>query len=96
MDVLVTYDIDTTDKEGERRLIKVARVCEGFGVRVQYSVFECRLSAADLTRLALNLLDVIRPDLDSVRIYRFPGRLSSSRETLGSSKYLDIEQPWIL
>jgi len=37
---IVAYDI--TDP---KRLARVARVCEDFGVRVQYSVFECRLEA---------------------------------------------------
>lgn len=37
MDVLVTYDITTIDRAGERRLARVAAVCERFGERVQYS-----------------------------------------------------------
>lgn len=96
MDILVTYDIDTTDREGERRLLKVARVCEGYGVRVQYSVFECRLSETDLARLTLDLEDAIRRDRDSIRIYRFPGPLRNSRHTLGRSRYLEIDNPWVL
>lgn len=95
MDVLVAYDIDTTDKEGERRLIRVARTCEGYGVRVQYSVFECRITSTDLARLTLELQDLIRPDRDSIRIYRFPGRLADSRTTLGRSKYWEIDQLWL-
>ncbi len=45
MDLLVAYDISTEDLAGERRLQRVAKVCEQYGVRVQKSVFEARLSA---------------------------------------------------
>jgi CRISPR-associated protein Cas2 len=96
MDVLVTYDIDTTDKEGERLLTRVARVCEGYGVRVQYSVFECRLTTTSLARMTVDLQDLIRPDRDSVRIYRFPGQLTDARKTLGRRRYLEIDQLWML
>ena len=38
--LVVTYDVDTTNKEGEHRLRKVAQLCERYGMRVQNSVFE--------------------------------------------------------
>ena len=42
MDVLVTYDIAETDtRKGATRLRRVAQVCEKYGERVQFSVFEC-------------------------------------------------------
>ena len=63
MDVLVTYDINTTTREGEVRLARVAQVCERYGVRVQYSVFECRLSEASLLKLHIELEGVIEPAL---------------------------------
>ena len=44
MDFLISYDIDDTEGKGAKRLKKVAQVCEKYGVRVQLSVFECRLS----------------------------------------------------
>ena len=44
--VLVTYDVNTESKEGRRRLRKVAKMCVNFGQRVQTSVFECILDAA--------------------------------------------------
>lgn len=83
MDILVTYDIDTTTKEGERRLVRVAKVCESFGIRIQYSVFECRLNETSLARLILRLEDEIVPSLDSVLLYRFPGALREARMSLG-------------
>lgn len=96
MDVLVTYDIDTTDREGERRLARVAKVCEGYGVRVQYSVFECRLSEVSLQRLAFELADVIERSVDSVRLYRIPGSLEEIRTSIGRDPPHEWGRPWIL
>lgn len=96
MDVLVAYDISTVDLEGERRLHKVAAVCERYGVRVQYSVFECRLGEAVLERMMGELADTIDHRSDSVRIYRFPGALSKSCTNLGREAPRDLGDPWIL
>lgn len=37
--VLITYDVNTTTKEGRRRLRRVAKKCLNYGQRVQNSVF---------------------------------------------------------
>ena len=39
--VLVTYDVSLTGISGQKRLRKVAKICQNYGVRVQNSVFEC-------------------------------------------------------
>jgi CRISPR-associated protein Cas2 len=96
MDILVTYDISTIDSAGERRLRDVAKVCEGYGTRVQYSVFECRVSHTGLQRLITDLDDVIMPSVDSVRIYRFTGRLADARTTLGVAVPRELGQPWFI
>ncbi len=96
MDALVTYDIDTTTKAGERRLAQVARICEGYGVRAQFSVFECRLGEVALARLTATLEDVIDRDIDSVNIYRFSGTIPEARTTLGRRKSHELGRPWIL
>ena len=48
--VLITYDVNTTDAAGKRRLRNVAKLCVAHGQRVQNSVFECSLDAAQLLR----------------------------------------------
>ena len=48
--VLVTYDIQVEDSEGKRRLRRVAKHCLNYGVRVQNSVFECQVDAAQWTK----------------------------------------------
>lgn len=96
MDVLVTYDIRTADIAGERRLARVAAVCERYGSRVQYSVFECRVSDLTLVRLFGELEDVIDPSEDSVHVYRFSGAIAASRTALGRPAGHPLGQPWIM
>lgn len=66
---LLTYDVSTSDKHGEARLRKVARLCEGYGFRVQKSVFELILEKQEVTMLTHKLELLIEATLDSVRIY---------------------------
>lgn len=70
MEVLVTYDVNTEDQEGERRLRRVAKLCEAYGQRVQKSVFECLLNPGQLEELRRKLRDEMDEDVDSLRIYR--------------------------
>ena len=58
---LVSYDISHP-----KRLRKVARVLEGFGVRLQYSVFECPLDDIRLAKLHAELQPVINHDEDQI------------------------------
>jgi CRISPR-associated protein Cas2 len=58
---LVAYDISDP-----KRLRKVATACEDYGVRRQYSVFLCRLSATGFVRLRTRLYDLIKHDEDQV------------------------------
>jgi CRISPR-associated protein Cas2 len=79
MDLLLAYDIDTKDREGERRLRRVAKIAEGYGVRVQYSVFELVLDPHELPQLLHQLTLTIDQNHDSIRIYRLgASRLLSS------------------
>lgn len=96
MDVLITYDIATMNAAGERRLARVAAICERYGVRAQYSVFECRrLSPTSLQTLIGELLDVMQSDGDSIHIYRLERPMPEVRQSLGIRKPT-MGQPWIL
>jgi CRISPR-associated protein Cas2 len=72
---LVAYDI--TDP---KRLHRVARVCEDWGVRVQYSLFECRLEEPQFAQFWRQLLAEIDPDEDRIVAYKIDARCA--RETL--------------
>jgi len=72
---LVAYDI-----ADHKRLSKVAKICEDYGVRVQYSVFECRLEESDFEDFWLKLLCVIEDQEDRLVAYKIDAR--SAKETL--------------
>lgn len=82
IECLVTYDVNTQDVSGERRLRQVAKVCEGIGDRVQKSVFEVRCSPAQLVSL-LTKLEAIITDKDSIRIYRVDANQLAEVQTVG-------------
>ena len=96
MDILVTYDIADTEGSGASRLRRIAQVCEKYGQRVQFSVFECRLSPTRLARMIGEVEDVIDSHCDSVIVYRFPGRMEEARRCIGRSQDHELGQPWIL
>jgi CRISPR-associated protein Cas2 len=86
VDLLLAYDIDTRDRSGERRLRRVARIAEGYGVRVQYSVFELVLDPHELPKLVRRLTLAIDQDQDSIRIYRLSSALPMT--VLGKQRVL--------
>ena len=67
--ILVTYDVNTETSEGRARLRKVAKVCTDYGQRVQNSVFECLLDAAQYVEFRAKLESLINTDKDSLRFY---------------------------
>lgn len=90
MEILVAYDVSTETAAGRRRLRRVAKVCEGFGQRVQKSVFECIVSEADLTRLVARLRREINVDEDSLRIYRLREPRADHLQVIGRDVRYDI------
>lgn len=95
MMVLVTYDVCTDTQDGRRRLRRVARVCMNYGIRVQKSVFECRVSPAERVVLEDELRRSVDPGSDSVRIYDL-GSMSPSKIThIGAKEFLDLDGPLI-
>jgi CRISPR-associated protein Cas2 len=69
MKVLIVYDIATSDPGGPKRLRLVAQACKDFGQRVQKSVFECRVGAAEWAVLKPRLIETMNPASDSLRFY---------------------------
>ncbi len=81
--VLVTYDVDTTDSQGKRRLRNVAKACIAHGQRVQNSVFECLLDEAQYRQLKADLTHEIDEQKDSLRFYRLGNRYETRIEHVG-------------
>lgn len=95
VDILVAYDVDTTTKAGEARLRKVAKICKRFGQRVQFSVFECRVTQAQYEELVDRLRQTMKEETDSLRIYRLPADRESAVTTYGVDQYTDFDDPLI-
>lgn len=91
MYILITYDVQTETLEGQRRLRKVARLCQDFGQRVQNSVFECVLSEVQLAELRNRLLHVMDVQNDSIRIYYLNRSENRRVVTLGKDDGIDVE-----
>jgi CRISPR-associated protein Cas2 len=96
MNLLVTYDVNTLTKRGRARLRKVAKICQGYGQRVQFSVFECTVNEAQRETLRARLLDVIKPAEDSLRIYTLRGSCADVVEALGLDGYQDFRGPLVV
>lgn len=67
--MLVSYDVSTVDAAGRRRLRRMAKACEDWGIRVQNSVFECNLDWAQWVALRAKLESICEPATDSLRYY---------------------------
>ncbi len=91
MFVLVTYDVATTTREGRKRLRKVAKACVSFGQRVQNSVFECQIDPTQFARLKLQLLDIYKPEEDSLRFYFLGSNWRHRVEHHGAKPSVDHE-----
>ena len=87
--MLITYDVATGDATGRRRLRRVARLCQDYGQRVQYSVFECQVDLAQWTTLRARLLSEIDGSVDSLRFYRLGTNWRGRVEHVGSKASYD-------
>lgn len=94
--MLVSYDVSTETRDGRRRLRRAAKACLNYGQRVQKSVFECRVSVAQLELLKKSLLDIINEDEDSLRFYRIVEPLEKNVMEFGKFKAVDFEETLIV
>lgn len=96
MYILVTYDVDTTSKEGARRLRCVAKACLNYGQRVQNSVFECEVTEAQLCTLKNIIGNVIDTKKDSVRFYYLNRNIARRVEVFGKETSYDVNDVMII
>ncbi|MCL2298467.1 MAG: CRISPR-associated endonuclease Cas2 [Proteobacteria bacterium] len=95
MMVLVSYDVATGETDGARRLRRVARACQDYGQRVQYSVFEIEVDPAQWTQLKERLLKEIDPERDSLRFYFLGNNWQRRVEHVGAKAALDLNGPLV-
>jgi CRISPR-associated protein Cas2 len=96
MELLLTYDVNTTTPQGRRRLRQVAQICEGYGLRVQKSVFEIVCTDADLIKLTASITSVIDHAYDSIRIYPMHSGAFQTAQTMGTATTLPHRDPLII
>lgn len=96
MYILVTYDVDTTSREGARRLRCVAKACMDFGQRVQNSVFECEVTDAQYCLLKERIKNIIDMSLDSIRFYILSKNESRRVEVIGVETAYKINDAFII
>lgn len=86
MMILITYDVKTENSLGQKRLRKVAKLCEKYGQRVQNSVFECVLDMSQYVYVKNELLKLIDSSEDNLRFYRLGNNYKNQIEILGKKK----------
>ena len=89
--VLITYDVCTADAVGRRRLRKIAKECVNYGQRVQNSVFECVLDAAQCRQLQHKLVNLMDPEQDSLRFYYLGNQYKTKVEHFGVKESYEAE-----
>jgi CRISPR-associated protein Cas2 len=79
--VVVMYDIPD-----DKRRVKLSNFLEGYGRRIQWSVFECFISLDEMRQLHQKVKKLVKPEEDDVRFYWIPTEAASMVLTIGSSK----------
>jgi len=93
--VVVAYDVNTEKAQGRRRLRRIARACKNFGLRVQKSVFECKVGDSQWVKLRHRLLGEMMEEEDSLRFYFIDEAAQKKTEHHGLGKPIDLEGPLI-
>lgn len=94
--VLVTYDVNTLEEGGSKRLRQIARACEDFGQRVQFSVFEIEVDPPQWVKLKARLEGIISPSHDSLRYYYLGSNWERRVEHVGAKPSADLNGPLII
>lgn len=97
MMMLIAYDVSLEDRQGAKRLRRIAKICEDYGLRVQFSLFECDITQAQWLTLKAKLLDTYQAETDSLRFYRLGKNWQSKIEHHGAKNTFDLfNDPLIL
>ena len=94
--VLVTYDVKTDSDGGARRLRRIAKLCRNHGQRVQLSVFECSVDAAQWVVLRAALIEEMNTAEDSLRFYFLGSNWRHRVEHVGAKPSYDPDGPLIV
>lgn len=83
MYVILVYDINLEEKEGQKILRNVFKICKKYLVHIQNSVFEGELLESQAIKLKAELDKYIREDKDSVILFKSRNQRWLDKEFLG-------------
>ena len=89
--VLITYDVNTENAAGRKRLRQISKQCVNYGQRVQNSVFECLLDPAQCIALKQILRSIMDEKRDSLRFYYLGDKYASKIKHFGVRESYDPE-----
>ena len=89
--VVITYDVNTETAAGRKRLRQIARQCVNYGQRVQNSVFECLIDAAQCRMLQQKLCTIMDDELDRLRFYYLGNKYENKIEHFGAKRGYEPE-----
>ena len=90
MMVLITYDVALNSESGSTRLRHIAKICQDYGTRVQYSVFECEVDPAQWVELKAKLFREYDKEVDSLRFYMLGKNWRGKVEHHGAKPAVDL------
>jgi CRISPR-associated protein Cas2 len=94
--VLVTYDVSTRTKAGQKRLRRISDACQDWGQRVQNSVFECEVDWAQFVEMKASLVAIADLKVDSVRFYLLGNEWKGRVEHFGAKPSVDLRGPLLV
>lgn len=89
MNLVIAYDI-----ADPRRLVKIAKVMEDYGHRVQLSIFEARVTAPAFEQMAARAKKIMDPDEDGVKFFHLCEKCMGTIEVIGNGIYVDPDQEY--
>ena len=81
MIVVVSYDVPD-----DKRRLRLAKLLLDYGKRVQYSVFECDLTPAQMDAMLERVQAIVDAEADSVRVYRLCASCEKSVVIVGKGE----------
>ncbi len=94
--ILITYDVETVNASGQKRLRRVAKSCQNYGQRVQNSVFECVLDEKTYVTLKHQIEQIIDEKNDSVRFYIMGNNWQHKVVSIGKITSFNVEDDLII
>ena len=85
--LVVVYDLSNN-----RRRIKLHKLLKNFGSPVQYSVFECLLSAEEINQMKKQIRKLLRPKTDHLRYYSLWKTCKGKTEVIGRVEILEEKE----